>query len=82
MTFDTLTITDSTTREELLSYVNDLEDEVDKLEKEVKEQQNEIEDISLTTDQRDRLEQAAELMAAQGLIHNTPHARQQWIDGK
>ena len=29
-----------------------------------------------------RLEQAADLMADAGRIHNTPHAKRQWIEGK
>ena len=79
---DTITITDSTTREELISHVNNLEEEIQELQTKVSDQRSEIEELTLAPVQRVRLEEAAELMVAQGRIHNTPYAKQQWVNGK
>jgi phage host-nuclease inhibitor protein Gam len=81
MKFEALTITDSTLREELIAYVNDLEDEVQRLEVKVEDQNQEIEDLPLAPQIKERLSDAAELMAGLGRIHNTPHAKAQWING-
>ena len=32
--------------------------------------------------QRDKVRQMADLLAEQGVIHNTPHAKWEWIRGK
>lgn len=82
MSVDTLTITDSTTREELIAHVNDLEEEIHELETTITALRSEIEELRLAPEQRLRLEESADLMAEQGRIHNTPHAKRQWIDGK
>lgn len=82
MSVDTLTITDSTTREELIAHVNELEEEIHELETTITDLRSEIEGLRLAPEQRLRLEEAADLMAEQGRIHNTPHAKRQWIDGK
>jgi len=82
MSFDKLEITDYTLRDDLLSYITDLEEEVEKLERLVREKEHEIADLCLAPEQRDRLEEAAEMMAAQGYIHNTPAGKARWIEGR
>ena len=62
------TVTDVTTREELLDYIYDLE--------------NEIEALELVPQQLERLEEAAEWAVERGVIHNTPSAKYRWIAGK
>ena len=71
MKFEALTITDSTLREEMIAYVNDLEEKVQRLETKIEDQNQE----------KERLSAAAELMASLGCIHNTPHAKAQWTNG-
>ena len=78
---DHFEITDATTREELIARVNDLDEEVQKLETSVDDTNQEIEDLRLAPKQRERLEEAADEWAAWGRIHNTPHAKAQWISG-
>ena len=78
---DHFEITDATTREELIAWVNDLDEEVQKLETSVEDKNQEIEDLRLAPKQRERLEEAADEWAAWGRIHNTPHAKAQWISG-
>ena len=78
---DYFEITDATTREELIARVNDLDEEVQKLETSVEDKNQEIEDLRLAPKQRERLEEAADEWAAWGRIHNTPHAKAQWISG-
>jgi hypothetical protein len=86
-------ITDATTREELIARVNDLDEEVQKLETSIdeevqkletsiKDKDQEIEDLRLAPKQRERLEEAADEWAAWGRIHNTPHAKAQWVAGQ
>ena len=79
---DTLVITDSTTRDELIDHVNDLEEEVQKLETKIEDQQSEIESLALAPVQLNRLEDAADLMAAAGKILDTPYNKRQWIEGR
>ena len=81
MKFEALTITDSTLREEMIAYVNDLEEEVQRLETKIEDQNQEIEDLRLAPQMKERLSAAAELMASLGCIHNTPHAKAQWTNG-
>jgi phage host-nuclease inhibitor protein Gam len=76
-----MTITDATTREELIAQINDLDEEVQKLETKIEDQALEIEDMRLVPAQRGRLMEAADLMAELGRIHNTPHAKFQWAKG-
>lgn len=76
-----LTITESTTREELIERINDLEEEVAVLETRNEDLSQQVEDLSLSYDQKDRLEEAADLMADLGKIHNTPYAKRRWADG-
>lgn len=78
---DNFEITDATTREELIARVNDLDEEVQKLETSVEDKDREIEGLSMAPEQRERLEEVADQWAAQGRIHNTPHAKAQWING-
>ena len=78
---DNFEITDATTREELIARVNDLDEEVQKLKTSVEDKNQEIEDLRLAPKQRERLEEAADEWAAWGRIHNTPHAKAQWISG-
>jgi hypothetical protein len=75
-------ITDATTREELIARVNDLDEEVQKLETSIEDKDQEIEDLRLAPKQRERLEEAADEWAAWGRIHNTPHAKAQWVAGQ
>jgi hypothetical protein len=79
---DLFRITDLTTREELIDRINDLEEEVSQLETQVREQRQEIADLALTSEQKDRLEEAAEMMAAAGRIHPTPAAKARWMEGR
>ena len=67
-------ITESTTREDLISRISDLDEEISKLEAE-------IENLSLFPAQRERLVEAADLMADAGRIHSTPIAKADWIAG-
>jgi hypothetical protein len=78
---DSFEITDTTTREELIARVNDLDEEIQKLETSVEDENQEIEDLRLVPEQRRRPEEAADEWAAWGRIHNTPHAKAQWING-
>jgi hypothetical protein len=78
---DPFRITDSTTRDELIARIDDLDEEVARLETQAREQAQEIEDLSLTREQKDRLEEAAEMMAAAGRIHPTPYAKRRWAEG-
>jgi CHASE3 domain sensor protein len=80
--FSKTEITDSTTRSELIDYVIELETKIDTQREEIRELNSELADLTVGPDQKDRLEQSADMMAAQGLIHDTPHAKRQWIDGK
>lgn len=76
------TVPDTATREELLKHIKALEDEIVALETLVQEKQGEIEDLSLTPEQLNRLEDAAEWAVELGIIHGTPAAKRNWIDGK
>jgi hypothetical protein len=78
---DQLSITDSTTRSELIAYTTGLEDEIKELEAKIKDQKSEIENLALAPQQLERLTEAADLMAELGRIHNTPHAKYRWISG-
>ena len=78
---DYFEITDATTREELITRVNDLDEEVQKLKTSIDDKNKEIDDLRLAPKQRERLEEAADEWAARGRIHNTPYAKAQWIDG-
>lgn len=78
---DIFEITDATTREELIARVNDLDEQIQKLETSIEDKNREIEDLTLAPKQRERLQEAADEWAAWGRIHNTPHAKQQWVDG-
>ena len=79
--FDDFAITDVTTREDLIARVNDLDEEIQKLETKIEDQEQEIENLRLAPEQRTRLEEAADEWAAWGRIHNTPQAKAQWIAG-
>ena len=76
---DPLVITESTTRKELLVYISGLEDEVQELE--IKIENQKLKNLALAPKQLDRLTDAADTMAELGRIHNTPHAKSQWISG-
>ena len=76
------TITDATTREDLLARVNDLDEEIDKLESDIVDKNQQIENLRLTPGQRERLSEAANLMADLGRIHNTPKAKADWAAGQ
>lgn len=79
--FEIFEITESTTREELIARVNDLDEEIQRLETRVEDQNREINDLALAPKQLERLTEAADEEAARGHIHNTPHAKLQWIEG-
>lgn len=79
---DYFTITDSTTRADLIERVNDLDDEAQQLETKIEVQAIEIESLSLAPEQRARLAEAADLMADLGRIHNTPYAKSEWASGR
>jgi predicted RNase H-like nuclease (RuvC/YqgF family) len=78
---DVFTITGSTTREELIARINDLDEEVQKLETKIEDQKQEIEYLELSPEQFDRLARAADEEAAWGRIHNTPTAKLRYIEG-
>ena len=79
---DTFTLTDSTTRDEMIARINDLDEEIQKLETKIEDQNQEIEDLRLAPDQKLRLAEAADPMADLGRIHNTPMAKADWAAGK
>ena len=60
---------DSMTHEDLIACI-------DNLEKETREMEATIEG------QKQRLTEAADLMAELGRIHNTPHAKAEWLAGR
>jgi hypothetical protein len=78
---DQLSITNSTTRNELIAYVTGLEDVIEELETKIQDQKSEIENLTFAPQQLERLTEAADLMAELGRIHNTPHAKYRWISG-
>jgi TolA-binding protein len=79
---DFFEITDSTTREELIDRINDQEEEINKLESKIEDQEQQIYDLRLVPEQKDRLREAADLMAELGRIHNTPGSKRTWIEGR
>ena len=81
MKLDHITITDSTTREELIAHVNDLEEEVQQLETRIEDKNSEIESLRMAPEQRERLVRAADMMVDKGIIHNTPACKLAWING-
>ena len=79
---ETFTITYSTTREELIERIADLDEEIEQLKTKVEDQQQEIADLALVPEQLDRLAKAADLLADLGKIHPTPQAKTNWIAGR
>ena len=82
MKLDCITITDSTTREELIAHVNDLEEEVQQLETRIEDKNSEIKSLRMAPEQLERLVRAADMMADLGRIHNTPACKLAWVNGK
>jgi Mg2+ and Co2+ transporter CorA len=74
-------ITDSTAREKLIAYINELEKENQRLEERIVDKNSEIKSLRMAPEQRERLVQAADLMADKGIIHNTPACKYAWING-
>lgn len=74
-------ITEATTREDLIGRINTLDEEVIRLTLSVEDQAQEIDEINAAP-LRIRLEEAADLMAELGKIHNTPQAKRNWIEGR
>ena len=66
-------ITNSTTRDELIAQIH-------RLNVEVEDQAQKIEEL-VSAPVKMKLREAADLMAELGRIHNTPHAKNQWIIG-
>ena len=81
MSVNRTAITDSTTREELIARINNLEEEALLLEERIGDKNSEIESLRMVPEQRERLIQAADTMADLGRIHNTPACKAAWIDG-
>ncbi len=75
------TLTESTTRDELIERINDLDEEIQKLETKIEDQKLEIAELSVAPMQKERLVEAADLMADLGRIHNTPKAKLDWACG-
>ena len=75
-------LTDSTTREDLIARVNDLDEEIARLETKTEDMQCEIDGLSLTPQMLNRLIEAADVMADLGHIHNTPAAKASWAAGQ
>jgi len=85
----TITITDSTTREDLIALVtkldmtiDDLEDTVIRLENRIADMVEELERPRPTPEQEERLAEAAELLAESGRIHNTPFSKAAYVAGE
>jgi hypothetical protein len=77
-----ITITDTTSREDLLAIIRDLDDERQKLHDGWETASREAEEFSTRVcEMESRIEQAADILAAQGAIHNTPYAKARWIAG-
>lgn len=66
-------ITEATTRDELIAQIH-------KLQIKVENQAQKIEELESAPHMM-KLREAADLMAELGRIHNTPHAKTQWIAG-
>ena len=78
---ETLRVTESTTRDELIMHIDNLEEEVQQLETTIQDQKSEINALAITPGQLNRLAEAADFAAAHNVIHNTPHAKFQYIQG-
>ena len=69
--------------DDLLALVNDLDEERKQLRDSAEKAEEESCSLREKVDALEsRLLEAADLMAEQGRIHNTPHAKRQWINGK
>lgn len=66
------------TEEEMKERIEELEDQVSDLDEALVKA--EVDQIKMDH-YRNKLEEAADLMALYGLIHNTPHAKREWIEG-
>lgn len=75
-------IIDEATCEELQDYARNLEDEIEALEDDLSIKQKEIDELTLTSQQLERLEEAAEWAVERGVIHNTSAAKRAWIEGR
>ena len=76
------TITDCTDRAELITIAQQQQQEIERLEDQVESAQIQIENLSLTAVQRAQLAHAADLLADQGRIFNTPQAKADWAAGR
>jgi hypothetical protein len=65
----------------LIAHVSVLEEEIAQLETRIEDKNSEIESLRMVPEQRERLIQAADMMADLGRIHNTPACKAAWIDG-
>ena len=69
--------------DDLLALINDLDEERKQLRGSAEEAEEETCSLREKVDALEsRLLEAADLMAEQGRIHNTPHAKRHWIDGR
>ena len=60
----------------VLKEINELEDKIEDLSEEVQEAEAEAKKY------RERLEEAADILAESGHITNTPYAKRKWIEGE
>lgn len=60
----------------VLKEINELEDKIEDLSEEVQEAEAEAKKY------RDRLEEAADILANLDIITNTPYAKRKWIEGE
>jgi hypothetical protein len=79
---DSFTITDATTRNELIDRINDLDEEILKMDIVIGSQEQEIASMSLSPVQLGRLAYAADIFVDQGIIHNIPATKLNWIEGR
>lgn len=69
--------------DDLLALINDLDEERKQLRDSTEKAEEEACSLKEKVDAlKSRLLEAADLMAESGRIHNTPHAKRQWIDGR
>ena len=59
------------------------EEEIEELHEEIESLEDDIADLTILKNKyRDRLQEAADILAESGHITNTPHAKRKWIEGE
>ena len=58
------------------------EEEIEELHEEIESLEDDIADLTILKNKyRDRLQEAADILAESGHITNTPYAKRNWIEG-